>query len=149
MILNYLRTAPPPKINPDRPLLPGSPPSTHLPLDPVLYLQLAVDSVAPLVKIRYMSGILGGGTMLDVPVALNERQRRRTAFNWILDAVRNKPSRGSGRTMFPHRIAEEIVAVVEGKSGIWDKRQVVHRLGTTARANLSNPRLSSPQQRRI
>jgi small subunit ribosomal protein S7 len=85
--------------------------------------------------------------MLDIPVPLTERQRRRTAFNWLLDAVRNRPSRGSGRTMFPHRIAEEIVAVVEGRSGLWDKRNIIHRLGTTARANLTNPRLPGAGRR--
>ena len=42
-ILNYLRTSPTPKINPMRPLLPGAPPPEHLPLNPLLYLTLAID----------------------------------------------------------------------------------------------------------
>ncbi|KAK3364883.1 hypothetical protein B0T24DRAFT_683525 [Lasiosphaeria ovina] len=37
-------------------------------------------------------------------------------FQWILDVVEKKPSEGSGRGMFPTRVAEEIVAVVEGRS---------------------------------
>ncbi|KAL2162214.1 hypothetical protein VTH06DRAFT_7127 [Thermothelomyces fergusii] len=138
MILNYLRTSPPPKLNPARPLLPGAPPAHHLPLDPVLYLSLAIDSVAPLIKLRGFKGLAGGGKSLEVPVPLRTRQRRRTAFMWILDVVKRKKSKGSGRTMFPHRVAEEIVAVVEGRSSVWEKRTQIHKLGTASRANLAH-----------
>jgi len=138
MILEYLRTVPPPTPHPQRPLLPGGPPPSHLPLDPVRYLALAVDSVAPLVRIARHAGILGGGQLMDVPMPLRQRQRRRVAFQWILDAVERRPSRGSGRRQFPHRIAEEVVAVAEGRSAVWARRLEVHKTATTARANLSN-----------
>ncbi|KAK0707430.1 ribosomal protein S7 domain-containing protein [Lasiosphaeris hirsuta] len=146
MILNYLRTSPPPKVSPLRPLLPGSPAPSQLPLDPVLYLTLAIDSVAPLVRMRAYKGMAGGGRSLEVPVPLEARQRRRTAFQWILDVVNKKPTKGSGRAMFPNRVAEEIVAVVEGRSGVWDKRQLMHKQGTAARANLNNPQLRKKGQ---
>lgn len=139
MILNYLRTSPPPRLDPSRPLLPGHPPASHLPLDPVLYLGLAIDSVAPLIKLRGFKGLAGGGRSLEVPVPLQARQRRRTAFNWILEVVeKKKNNKGSGRTMFPHRVAEEIVAVVEGRSSVWDRRNQVHKSGTANRANLNH-----------
>lgn len=138
LILQYLRTAPPPKLDPSRPLLPGAPPAAHLPLDPVLYLGLAIDSVAPLIKMRGFKGMAGGGKSLEVPMPLRARQRRRTAFQWILEVVNKKKSKGSGRTMFPHRVAEEIVAVVEGRSGVWDRRMQVHKAGTANRANLTH-----------
>lgn len=144
VILNLLRTSPAPKLNPARPLLPGAPPPAQLPLDPVLYLTLAIDSVAPLVRIRAHKGLAGGGASLDVPVPLAARQRRRTAFQWILDVVDKKRSKGSGRDMFAHKVAEEIIAVVEGRSSVWDKRQLLHRQGTSARANMNNPRLRKP-----
>jgi small subunit ribosomal protein S7 len=137
MILNYLRSAPTPKSNPARPLIDGSPPPHQLPLDPVLYLTVAIDSVAPLIRVRGFKGLAGGGASLDIPQPLASRQRRRQAFQWILDAVNKKPSKGSGKTMFAHRVAEEIVAVVEGRSTVWDKRQQVHKQGTSARANLN------------
>ncbi|KAK1590638.1 30S ribosomal protein S7 [Colletotrichum navitas] len=137
MVLNFLRTSPPPIINPRYPLLPGAPPPAHLPLNPVLYLTLAVDSVAPLVKIRRIPGGAGGGRALELPAPLAVRQRRRTAFQWIMDVVNKKPSKGSGRTQFAHRMAEEIIAVVEGRSGVWDRRLALHKLGTATRANLS------------
>lgn len=136
-ILSILRTSPPPTYSTTRPLLPGAPPASHLPLHPVLYLTLAIDSVAPLLRIRSQRGAAGGGVALQIPVPLGLRQRRRTAFTWILDAASKRKSRGSGNNQFAQRVAEELIAVVEGKSGVWEKRAAVHRLGTTARSNLN------------
>jgi small subunit ribosomal protein S7 len=120
LILHFLRTSPAPKVNPARPLLPGAPSSNSLPLNPELYFTLAIDSVAPLVKVRNMKGLGGGGTALEIPEPLAARTRRRMAFMWILDTVDKKKSRGSGRKQFPARVAEEIIA---------------------ARANLNHPRI--------
>ncbi|KAI0998878.1 hypothetical protein K3495_g9318 [Podosphaera aphanis] len=136
-ILNLLRTAPPPTLNPARPLLPGHPPPHHLPLDPVAYLTLAIDSVAPLLRIRSERGAAGGGAALQIPVPLAQRQRRRQAVMWILDSVNKRQSRGSGRGMFAKRFADEIINVIEGKSSAWDKRNLVHKTGTTARNNIN------------
>lgn len=145
-VLNFLRTSPSPK-TPLKPLLPGAPPPHHLPLDPVAYLTLAIDSVAPLLRVRQMKGMGGGGTSLEVPEPLAARQRRRIAIKWILDTVDKKKSKGSGRTMFAHRLAEEIIAVIEGRSSVWEKRQVVHKLGTVSRANLNHPGMIAKRSR--
>ncbi|KAJ9666567.1 hypothetical protein H2201_003226 [Coniosporium apollinis] len=136
LILTHLRTASPPTINPLRPLLPGAPPPSHLPLNPILYLTLAIDSVAPLMRIRSQRGAAGGGVALQIPVPLGLRQRRRTAVQWILDAATKRRNRGSGKGMFAQRVAEELVSVVEGKSSVWEKRGGVHKMGVSARANL-------------
>ncbi|OQO13338.1 hypothetical protein B0A48_01566 [Cryoendolithus antarcticus] len=136
-ILSVLRTAPAPTYNPVRNLLPGAPPASHLPLNPVLYLTLAIDSIAPLLRIRSQRGAAGGGVALQIPVPLGLRQRRRQAMMWILDAVEKKKSRSSGRNTFAQRVAEELIGVVEGKSGVWVKRDAVHKLATTARSNLN------------
>ncbi|KAF4992219.1 hypothetical protein FGRMN_7350 [Fusarium graminum] len=146
IVMNYLRTAPPPIYSPKFPLLPGTPPAEHLPLNPILYITVAVDSVAPLLKIRNVAGAGGGGRALELPVPLGVRQRRRVAFQWILDVINKKPSKGSGRKQFPYRIAEEIVAVVEGRSGVWDKRKQVHKLGTSARANVGSNKLKTKKK---
>ena len=137
MILERLRTAAPPTSDARRPLILGAPPSNHLPLNPILYLTLAIDSVAPLLRIRSQRGAAGGGVALQIPIPLNVRQRRRTAVMWILDVVAKKRTKGSGRTMFAHKIADELIAIVEGKSGVWERRNAVHKLGIAARANLS------------
>ncbi|EME45250.1 hypothetical protein DOTSEDRAFT_43622 [Dothistroma septosporum NZE10] len=136
-ILNILRTSPAPTYSPTRPLLPGAPPASHLPLNPTLYLTLAVDSVAPLLRIRSQRGAAGGGVALQIPVPLGLRQRRRQAFEWILDAAVKRKSRGSGNDMFASKVADELIAIVEGKSTVWEKRLGVHKLATTARANLT------------
>lgn len=141
MVLTFLRTAPAPKINPQRPLLPGAPPPEHLPLNPNLYLMLAVDSVAPLIRIRGFTGLAGGGKSLEVPVPIDRRTRRRMAWMWLMDTVSKKPSMGSGKKQFAHRIGEEIVAIVEGRSSVWTKRDQLHKLGTSVRANVNSPRL--------
>ena len=137
MILERLRTAAPPTQDPRRPLLPGAPPTNHLPLNPILYLTLAIDSVAPLFRIRSQRGAAGGGVALQIPIPLNLRQRRRTAVMWILDVVAKKRTKGSGRTMFAHKIADELIAIIEGKSGVWERRTSLHKLGIAARANLA------------
>ncbi|KAE8145872.1 ribosomal protein S7 domain-containing protein [Aspergillus avenaceus] len=129
-ILDHLRTAPPPQPNPRRPLLPG-PPGPQLPLNPVLFLALIVDSVAPLIKIRQQKGIIGGGASVQIPVPLAQRQRRRTAIKWIIDASEKRRD-----SKFAQRVANELVAVAEGRSGVWDRREQQHKLGIAGRSNL-------------
>ncbi|KAH6647438.1 ribosomal protein S7 domain-containing protein [Truncatella angustata] len=147
LTLNFLRISPAPKVNPQKPLLPGAPPPEQLPLNPVLYLTLAIDSVAPLMRIKNMKGMAGGGMALEIPEPLSVRQRRRTAMLWILDVVNKKKSRGSGRTQFASRLAEELIAVVEGKSSVWDKRQIVHKMATASRANLNHPAMIAKRRK--
>ncbi|KAF2239245.1 ribosomal protein S7 [Viridothelium virens] len=139
-ILNHLRTSPPPTPSPQRPLLPGSPPPSHLPLNPTLYMTVAIDSVAPLLRIRAERGAAGGGVALQIPIPLGQRQRRRQAVQWILDAASKRKNRGSGRGGFAQRVAEELIAVAEGRSGVWERRGVVHKLGVSARVNLNSKR---------
>jgi small subunit ribosomal protein S7 len=135
-VLNHLRTSPPPRPSPLRPLLPNSPPPSHLPFNPVIYLTVILDSVAPLLRIRQIKGAAGGGLSLPMPTPLLQRQRRRQAIQWILEAVSKKQNRGSGRGTFAHRLGEELVAVAEGKSSVWERRGTVHKLAVTSRANV-------------
>ncbi|KAH7083105.1 ribosomal protein S7 domain-containing protein [Paraphoma chrysanthemicola] len=140
LILQHLRTSPIPTINPAKPLLPGAPPPSHLPLNPVLYLTLAIDSVAPLMRIRSQRGAAGGGVALQIPVPLGQRQRRRAAIQWIMGNASKRRNVGSGRGSFAQRIAQELIAVVEGRSSTWDRRNAIHKLGVAARANIVLPK---------
>ena len=140
LILNHLRTAPPPVLNPSRPLLLGAPPASHLPLNPVLYLTLAIDSIAPLLRIRSQKGAAGGGVALQIPVPLGVRQRRRTAIMWIIDAASKRRWTGSGKGGFAHKVAQELISIVEGRSGLWERRGGIHRLAVSARSNLNSGR---------
>lgn len=129
-ILDHLRTASPPQPNPKRRLLTTLPPP-QLPLNPILYLTLIVDSVAPLLKIRQQRGLAGGGASVQIPVPLAIRQRRRTAIMWIIDASDKRRD-----SKLAARIAQELVSVAEGRSGVWEKREMVHKLGVAGRSNL-------------
>ncbi|KAI2093269.1 hypothetical protein LOZ36_000144 [Ophidiomyces ophidiicola] len=130
LVLDHLRTAPPPAINPTRGLI-ESPPSPQLPLYPLVYLRKTVDSVAPLFKVVQLKGIMGGGMSLPIPRALNKRQRRRIAINWIIEAsMKRKDSK------FSTRLSNELVAVAEGRSAVWEKRNQIHKQAVAARANI-------------
>lgn len=126
----------PPVISSTRVLLPGAPPASHLPLNPVLYLSLAVDSIAPLIRLRSVKGMAGGGATTQIPIPLELRTRRRLAIGWIVEAARKKPFRGSGKGGLAQRISDEIIAIIEGKSSLWLKRTELHKAGVLARSNL-------------
>lgn len=101
---------------------------------------VAIESVAPLMRIKSLKGMAGGGRSLSIPVPLTQRQRRRQAVMWILDAASKRQSRGSGHGQFALKVAEELIAVAEGRSGLWQRRNDIHKLGVGARANLRTRR---------
>ncbi|KIX05684.1 uncharacterized protein Z518_03656 [Rhinocladiella mackenziei CBS 650.93] len=132
-ILDILRTAPSPQgviVAPDRALM-TTLPRDALPLYPVQYLTTIIDSLAPLVKIRQQRGLLGGGASMPIPVPLTLRQRRRTAIQWILLGAESRRD-----IKLADRVAKELISVAEGKSGAWERRQRVHRMAISARANV-------------
>lgn len=143
IILDTLRTAPPPQPSAQNPLLTSVasgvirgeqvpvPKAPVLPLSPVQYLTTIIDSVAPLVKVRQQKGIAGGGASVPIPIPLNVKQRRRTAMQWLLDAVEKRRE-----TRLADRIAKELISIAEGKSSLWTRRQLVHKNGITARSNV-------------
>ena len=77
---------------------------------------------------------------MQIPVPLSKRQRRRTAIEWILGAASKMRNVGSGKNSLGQRVAQEMISVIEGKSGVWDKRNGVHKLGVAARANIVLPK---------
>ena len=100
-------------------------------------MTLAIDSVAPLLKLKSYRGLAGGGQSLQIPIPLAIKQRRRVAFKWILDSARKKTFKGSGKGGFAQKVADELVSVLEGRSAIWDRRGTLHKVAVTARANLT------------
>ena len=83
-----------------------------------------------MMRIRSVKG--SGGFRESVPSPLALRQRRRRAVMWIIEAADKKKARMG----LAERLAEEIVAVVEGRSAAWEKRQQVHRTAVASRANV-------------
>lgn len=129
-LLALLRTKPVPKLNPMIPIIPSAPPPASLPGDPVAFMQTAIDSVAPLMKI--ISQKASGGFREQVPMPIGLRARRRTAITWIIQAADKRKAKMG----LAERLADEILAVMEGRSTAWDKRLQVHRTGTAGRANV-------------
>lgn len=130
-ILRILRTKPPPIPSTKHLLIPTAPPPQSLPANPIAYLQTAIDSVAPLLKLRGSAG--KGGTTVQTPHPLPVRQRRRKAVEWIMAASDRKKAMLS----LPERFAAEIVDVVEGRSPAWERRMIVHKAGIVNRANMT------------
>ena len=118
------------------PLLLGGPPASQLPLHPLLYLGLAIDSLAPLVRLRNERGQAGGGAGVVVPRPLRIRQRRRVAMVWIRDAADKRNMWQLGKGTRAHLIAQEIIAIVEGKSRLWEKRAALHKVAMTNRQHV-------------
>jgi len=106
-----------------------------------MYLTLAIDSLAPIIRLRAQKGAAGGGASLMIPVPLAVRQRRRTAIMWLIDAASKRRDK-----TFPHRVADQIVAVVEGRSSLWDKRINLHKLGVASRSNVGFSRSKRKKQ---
>lgn len=96
-----------------------------------------------MVRIIKLKGQAGGGASLPVPTPLSMRQRRRAAFMWIMDAVSKKGHRISGHGTFAYRVAQEIIAIVEGKSRLWDDRRAsLHKQAVSARSNINKKKKS-------
>ncbi|KAF8467683.1 ribosomal protein S7 domain-containing protein [Kalaharituber pfeilii] len=129
-VLDILRTKPPPKEQTKYNLIASAPPLHTLPSNPLAYLQTAIDSVAPLMRLRTVKA--SGGFTNQVPEPLSERQRRRTAINWMMTVANGKKD----RMRFAERFAEEVVAVVEGRSSVWERRLQIHKTAVGARANV-------------
>ena len=141
-ILNSLRTSSPTTANAARPLLTDhniattkvtapSASRASLQLAPIAYLTSIVDSAAPLVKIRQLRGMMGGGASLPIPVPLRVKQRRRAAIKWIIEASEKRTD-----VALADRVAKELVAVAQGTSGVWERRALQHRMATTARSHV-------------
>lgn len=133
IIFQHLATTPAPRPSPTHSLILNNVAPSALPLNPPLYLSVAIDSVAPLFRIRSQKGLAGGGVALQIPVPLKQRQRRRAAVQWMLDQVDKKKG---GTSDFAKRFAEEVVGVVEGRSSVWERRTALHGMTIRARVNI-------------
>ncbi|EWC45432.1 hypothetical protein DRE_00831 [Drechslerella stenobrocha 248] len=139
-ILQILRTKPAPRVG-KYPLVPNAPDLSLLPSDPVAYIQTAIDSVAPLFKMRNTRG--SGGSTVQIPSPLHVKARRRKAMGWMLQASEGKKRLKT----LPERFAEEVEAVVLGTSSCWEKRIAVHKLAVTNRANVVMGPVRKPRRR--
>lgn len=106
--------------------------SEALNTDPLPAIQEAIVLGSPLVRFKRM--YLGGGKIVQCPVPLTEKAgRRRSAANLVQVADRRS------ETKFEVRLAKEILAVLDGNSGVLKKKEEIHKEGVRQRGNLNLP----------
>ncbi|KAI8047540.1 30S ribosomal protein S7p/S5e [Gilbertella persicaria] len=95
--------------------------------DPYNVLYEAIETASPLLK---LSSTKKGSKVVHVPTALRDRQRRRRAIVWMLDASKKR-----GEKTFEERFASEVYDVSQGVSTVLQKKQQVHKQALANRAN--------------
>jgi small subunit ribosomal protein S7 len=98
--------------------------------DPLPVLKEVLDKMAPIARMKRWSD--GGARAELVPVPLTERQRFRTAWSWILESSRKRPSKD-----FAVRLSEEIMSAINGKSPGYDKKATIHKTAVVNRSYIS------------
>ncbi|KAI8992608.1 30S ribosomal protein S7p/S5e [Pilobolus umbonatus] len=104
--------------------------------DPYETLLEAIETASPLLK---LSSTKKGSKLVQVPTPLRERQRRRRAIVWMLDASKKRSEKS-----FEERFASEIYDVNQGTSTVLQKKQQLHK---QALANRANAQVSYNSQR--
>lgn len=95
--------------------------------DPYNVLLEAIETASPLLK---LSSTKKGSKVVHVPTALRDRQRRRRAIVWMLDASKKR-----GEKSFEERFAAEVYDVSQGVSPVLQKKQQIHKQALANRAN--------------
>lgn len=98
--------------------------------DPYHVILDALELSSPILK---LTAIKKGSKVLQVPTPMTERQRRRKAIVWILEASDKR----KGEKQFKDRLASEFLAVVNGNSGALAKKNQLHKMALANRANAS------------
>ncbi|KAG0035299.1 hypothetical protein BGZ82_005338 [Podila clonocystis] len=98
--------------------------------DPYHVVLDALELASPILK---LTATKKGSKVLQVPTPMTERQRRRRAIVWILEASDKR----KGEKMFKDRLASEFLAVVNGNSGALAKKNQQHKMALANRANAS------------
>ncbi|ORX45315.1 30S ribosomal protein S7p/S5e [Hesseltinella vesiculosa] len=95
--------------------------------EPYSQLATAIEEASPLIK---LTSSKKGSKVIHVPTALRERQRRRRAIVWLLDAA----SKRNEKT-FEERFAAEVHGILDGSSSVLQKKLSLHKQALANRAN--------------
>ncbi|CAG99292.1 mitochondrial 37S ribosomal protein uS7m [Kluyveromyces lactis] len=98
--------------------------------DPVKVLKESLDVLAPLMVIKTFKTGVAKATV--VPVPLNQRQRFRLAWKWIVESSVKRSS-----SDFSVRLGEELVSVFNGNSSGFEKRDSIHKTAIAHRAYIN------------
>jgi small subunit ribosomal protein S7 len=95
--------------------------------EPYAVLAGAIEEASPLLK---LASSKKGSKVVHIPTALRERQRRRRAITWIIDASAKRNEK-----TFEERFAAEIYDVTQGTSSVLQKKLQQHKQALANRAN--------------
>ncbi|KAF7731400.1 hypothetical protein EC973_000208 [Apophysomyces ossiformis] len=95
--------------------------------EPYSVLSEAIEAASPLLK---LTSTKKGSKVVHVPTALRERQRRRRAIVWILEAAKKRNEK-----TFEERFAGEVYDISQGTSSVLQKKQQLHKQALANRAN--------------
>ncbi|CCD24354.1 mitochondrial 37S ribosomal protein uS7m NDAI_0D00400 [Naumovozyma dairenensis CBS 421] len=99
----------------------------QLKVDPIQVLKENLENLSPLMITKTFKTKVAKAAM--IPVTLNERQRHRIAWKWIVEGANSRVSKD-----FSVRLGEELVAVYKGQSSAFDKRDQIHKTSIAHRA---------------
>lgn len=97
--------------------------------DPVKILYETLDKLGPLFHTKIMK--TGTAKNRVVPFPLDQKQRNRYAMLWIIEGSKKKKSYD-----LSVRLGDEIIAVWEGKSSGFEKKNQLHKAALANRANI-------------
>ncbi|KTW28339.1 mitochondrial 37S ribosomal protein RSM7 [Pneumocystis jirovecii RU7] len=96
--------------------------------NPHFIFSKAIEKASPLIK---LISTKKGSKSIKIPVPLNEYQQHRKAIIWILEASNKRHNRN-----FSERLAHELIAVVDGTSSVFQRKEQLHKLALINRANV-------------
>ncbi|TIA90151.1 hypothetical protein E3P99_01667 [Wallemia hederae] len=95
---------------------------------PVSLLRNAIAMAAPSFR---LSSSKRNNKVLHTPLALDERQRIRYAFNALVKASDKRSEK-----LLHQRLAREVLAILEQQSDVLKRKEEIHKSGAINRANL-------------
>ncbi|EDO18396.1 hypothetical protein Kpol_1013p71 [Vanderwaltozyma polyspora DSM 70294] len=95
--------------------------------DPIEILKKALDDLGPLMIVKTFN--TGVAKKAVIPVPLNQRQRTRLAWKWIIEGANKRSS-----SELSVRLAEELISVHRGSSSSFNKRDQLHKTAIAHRS---------------
>ncbi|KAI8391706.1 ribosomal protein S7 domain-containing protein, partial [Radiomyces spectabilis] len=95
--------------------------------DPYTVLSEVIETASPLLK---LTSNKKGSKVVHIPTPLRERQRRRRAIVWIIEAAAKRNDK-----TFAERFAAEVYDVSQGTSTVLQKKMQLHKQALANRAN--------------
>lgn len=105
----------------------------------LLVLEKAVAAITPGVEVKSRRF---GGTSYQVPMTVNKERGLALALRWLVDASQ---SRSEGKPMYV-KLARELIATLEGRSGALSKKETQDKVASANRANANLVRREQSQQ---